>query len=171
MGYPGDACTPVDPYLRVMESFVVEEEPNMSVQTSNPTLEETVERLSACFHRCFSDFEAADDLFGPDTFFDLLPPMWRFQFEGPGEAFVTQLRSIAEGAVEIDVIRTIPTTTGFVTEHVETQHTSVGPIVARRLHLCEVRAGRICAVTTYCNGGWDDALRARHAADAPMLRP
>lgn len=25
------------------------------------------------------------------------------------------------------------------------------------------------AVTTYCNGGWDDELRARHAAEAPMI--
>ena len=63
---------------------------------------ESADRLSAEFHRCFSDFEARADLFAPDTFFDLLPPMWRFQFEGPGAAFTTQLRSIAEGPVEID---------------------------------------------------------------------
>ena len=31
--------------------------------------------------------------------------------------------------------------------------------------------GRITAVTTYCNGGWDEGLRARHAAEAPMIRP
>ena len=39
-----------------------------------------------------------------------------------------------------------------------------GDVVARRLHVCEVRDGQICAVTTYCNGGWNDELRARHAA-------
>jgi ketosteroid isomerase-like protein len=44
-------------------------------------------------------------------------------------------------------------------------------VVARRMHVCEVRDGRIAAVTTYCNGGWGEALRARHAAEAPMLRP
>lgn len=43
-------------------------------------------------------------------------------------------------------------------------------MVARRFHVCEVRNGQICAVTTYCNGGWDDELRARHAAEAPMVR-
>ena len=58
-----------------------------------------------------------------------------------------------------------------MTEHVETQHTPDGVMTARRIHLCEVRDGRICAVTTYCNGGWDDELRARHAAEAPMVRP
>ena len=44
-------------------------------------------------------------------------------------------------------------------------------ITARRIHLCEVHNDQICAVTTYCNGGWDDELRARHAAEAPMVRP
>lgn len=133
--------------------------------------QETADRLSAGFHRCFSDFEADADLFASDTLFDLLPPMWRFQLEGSGETFTTQLRSIAGGAVEIEIIRTIPTATGFVTEHVETQHTPDGSMVARRIHLCEVRDGRICAVTTYCNGGWDEELRARHAAEAPLIRP
>jgi hypothetical protein len=131
----------------------------------------TVERLAAAFHRCFSDFDAGDDVFAPDTFFDLLPPLWRFQMEGPGAAFAEQLRSIAEGPVEIEVVRTVPTATGFVTEHVETQHTPSGAVTARRLHLCEVVDGRIRSVTTYCNGGWDDELRARHAAEAPMVRP
>lgn len=90
---------------------------------------------------------------------------------GPGEAFTTQLRSIAEGPVDVDVVRTVPTPGGFVTEHVETEHTPDGIVTARRLHLCEVRDGRICAVTTYCNGAWDDELRTRHAAEAPMVRP
>jgi hypothetical protein len=140
--------------------------------TRAPTIDpSTVEVLAAEFHRCFSEFEARGDLFAPDTFFDLLPPLWRFQFEGPGEAFCAQLRSIARGPVEVDVVRTIPTSTGFVTEHIETQHTPDGDVVARRLHLCELRDGRINAVTTYCNGGWDEELRARHAADAPMIRP
>jgi hypothetical protein len=126
---------------------------------------------SAAFHRCFCGFVADDDLFASSTFFDLLPPMWRFQFEGSGEAFTTQLRSIAEGPVEIEILHTVPAAGGFVTEHVETQHTPGGMVVARRIHLCEVRDGCICAVTTYCNGGWDEELRARHAAEAPMIRP
>lgn len=133
--------------------------------------QETADRLSAGFHRCFSEFAADDGVFADDTFFDLLPPMWRFQFEGPGAAFATQLRSIAEGPVDIVVVRTIPTATGFVTEHVETQHTPDGDVTARRLHLCEVTDGCITAVTTYCNGGWDNELRARQAAEAPMVRP
>ena len=131
----------------------------------------TADRLAAGFHRCFSDFQAGDGLFADDAFFDLLPPLWRFQIQGPGRAFTAQLRSIAHGPVEVAIVRTVPTATGFVTEHVETQHTPSGVVTARRIHLCEVHDGRITAVTTYCNGGWDEGLRARHAAEAPMIRP
>ena len=42
--------------------------------------------------------------------------------------------------------------------------------MARRLLLCEVHDGRIADVLLYGNGEWDAALRARHAAEAPMLR-
>jgi hypothetical protein len=144
----------------------------MPIQQPTTTLtQQTADRLSAAFHRCFTDFEADDNLFASNTFFDLLPPMWRFQLEGSGETFTTQLRSIAEGPVEIEIVRTTPTATGFVTEHVETQKTPDGPMVARRLHLCEVRDGRISAVTIYCNGGWDEELRARHAAEVTMIKP
>ena len=142
----------------------------MTLHTSAILDQKSADRLSAEFHRCFSHFEARDDLFAAEAFFDLLPPMWRFQFEGSGDAFTAQLRSIAEGPIEFEVIRTVPTSSGFVTEHVETQHTDQGVVTARRIHLCEVRDGHICAVTTYCNGGWDDELRARHADEAPMLR-
>lgn len=143
----------------------------MTTQAPTPTTDQaTVDRLSAALHRCFSHFEAGDDVFVDDAFFDLLPPLWRFQLQGPGDVFADQLRQIAEGPVAVDVVRTIPTATGFVTEHVETQHTPGGVMVARRIHLCEVADGRITAVTTYCNGGWDDELRARHAAEAPMIR-
>jgi hypothetical protein len=142
------------------------------MSTETTTLDQgTAEQLSAEFNRCFSEFEARSDLFAPDAFFDLLPPLWRLQFQGPGEAFTGQLRSIAEGSVEVEVVRTIATNTGFLTEHVETQHTSDGDVVARRLHVCDVTDGQIQAVTTYCNGGWDDELRARHAAEAPMIQP
>ena len=34
-----------------------------------------------------------------------------------------------------------------------------------------MRDGRITEAVVYCNGGWDADLRARHAAEAPMLRP
>ena len=88
---------------------------------------------------------------------------------GPAKLFFGQLRAIAHGDVTSRVIRVIPTADGFVLEHEETQS---GPPAetARRVWICTVDGERISEVTCYCNGGWDDELRARHAAEAPMLR-
>ena len=130
----------------------------------------TVDRLSTAFNRCFVDFEADEDLFTDDAFFDLLPPLWRFQLVG-GDTFVRQLRAIAEGPVSADVLRVLPTAEGFLLEHQENQATTQGTMTARRVWICGVRDGRIADVVGYCNGGWDDELRARHAAEAPMVRP
>lgn len=127
---------------------------------------ETVERLSTAFNECFSTLAVSDDVFAPDAFFDLYPPFWRFQIEGPG-AFIAQLREIATGEPTARVLRVIPAANGFVMEHEE----ACSAEVARRLWWCEVRDGRITEVVGYCNGGWDEELRARHAAEAPMLRP
>ncbi|HKY16452.1 MAG TPA: hypothetical protein VJM33_16110, partial [Microthrixaceae bacterium] len=77
---------------------------------------------------------------------------------------------ISEGASSARILRVVPTASGFIMEHEETQR-GERTEVARRLWLCEVRDQRITEVTGYCNGGWDDELRARHAAEAPMLRP
>ena len=127
------------------------------------------ERLSTAFNRCFETLDAGEGLFSEDAFFDLYPPFWRFQVQGP-EAFGAQLRAIAQGESRARVLRVVPTATGFVMEHEETQ-LGARTEIARRLWLCEVRDGRITDVVGYCNGGWDDELRARHAAESPMLRP
>jgi hypothetical protein len=126
----------------------------------------TVKRLSTALNRCFETFDAGQDVFAEDAFFDLRPPFWRFQLEGP-EAFAAQLRAIAPGPTRARVLRAVPTAAGFVMEQEEISDAEV----AHRLILCEVRDGRITDVTVYCNGGWDAELRARHAAEAPMLRP
>jgi hypothetical protein len=123
------------------------------------------DRLASAFNRCFETFDAGGDVFAPTAFFDLLPPFWRFQLRGP-DAFAAQLRAIAgDREVSARLLRVVPTASGLVLEHEETTDDEV----ARRLWLCEIRDGRITEVLGYCNGGWDAALRARHAAEAPML--
>lgn len=138
--------------------------------TQNPTLDRpAAERLSARFGSLFETFDAGD-LFAPDALFDLNMPVWRFQLVG-GEAFAEQLRTIARGPVTVEVLRTVSTAAGFVHEHEERQEVDGEVYSARRLWLCEVRDGRITEVTGYCSGEWDEALRARHAVEAPMVRP
>ena len=130
----------------------------------------TAERLSIGFAAVFQTFDAKDDVFAPEAFFDLNMPVWRFQLEG-SEAFASQLKSIAEGPARIDILRTVPTVSGFVTEHLEHQDVDGQDLTARRLWLCEVQDGRITEAVGYCSGEWDEGLRARHAIEAPMIRP
>ena len=140
-----------------------------NTKLSTPSDHDTIERLSTEFNRCFQTFDAPDDVFTDDAFFDLFPPLWRFQLQGPA-VMAEQLRTIAAGGrTSARILRVVPTATGFVMEHEETCH-DTGE-VARRLWLCDVVDGRIREAVGYCNGGWDDELRARHAAEAPMLRP
>ena len=129
----------------------------------------TAEQLSSRYANVFETFNAGD-LFSPDAFFDLNMPVWRFQVEGP-EAFASQLKRIAEGPVQLNILRTVPTASGFVTEHEEHQDVGGHDMTARRLWLCEVRGGRITEAVGYCSGEWDEELRVRHAAETPMIRP
>ena len=137
--------------------------------TENPTMDEaTAERLSARFGSVFETFDPGD-LFAPDAFFDLNMPVWRFQLLG-ADAFTAQLKMIAKGSVTLEVLRTVPTVSGFVHEHEERQEVDGEVYSARRLWLCEVRDGRIAEVVGSCSGEWDEDLRARHAVEAPRVR-
>lgn len=130
----------------------------------------TVERLSRGFHRTFESLEVDDDLFSPEVFFDLNMPVWRFQMQGR-EAWAAQLTNLSQGPARVLIERTVATESGFVTEHVEVQHVNGEDHSARRMWLCQVRDGRITEVVGYCSGEWDEALRERHAREAPMIRP
>ncbi len=129
-----------------------------------------VDRLSRAFAEVFSTPATGEAVFTPDALFDLNMPVWRFQLRGPG-AFASQLEAINEGDVRIDVLQTVPTATGFVTEHEEHQDVNGQDLTARRLWLCEVRDGRIAEAVGYCSGEWDEELRARHATEVALLRP
>lgn len=127
------------------------------------------ERLARALCDCYETLDAPDDLFAPDVFLDDFPPQWRFQLQGRN-ALLAQLRASNEGrTITARLLRVVSTATGFVMEH---EQTHAGDVTesARHLDLCEVRDGRIVEIVSYCNGGWDDALRVRHAAEAPMLR-
>ena len=128
------------------------------------------ERLSEQFADVFANPDSAEDVLAFDVFLDLNMPVWRMQLQGAG-AFAAQLKQIQEGDVRINVLRTIPTLSGFVTEHEEHQDVHGQDLTARRLWLCEVRNGRIVEAVGYCSGEWDEVLRARHAVEAPMIRP
>ena len=126
--------------------------------------------MSAAFNRCFETLEAGDDLFAPDAFFDLFPPFWRFQLRGPDALRRAAARRSPTVAASVRVAA--GRTHGHrLRDGARADRHAARHEVARRLFLCEVRDGRITEAVVYCNGEWDDELRARHAAEAPMLRP
>jgi hypothetical protein len=142
-----------------------------NVQDATVTDTSTAERLSEALAEVFRTAEVGD-VFTDDVFLDGNPPLWRFQLHGI-EDFATWYQSWKpDGMDEVKVIHTVPTASGFVTELTERNTEDDGnDITGRKIVLCTVRDGRISELTIYCSGDWDEELRARHAAEAPLLRP
>ena len=111
----------------------------------------------------------AGDVFTTDVFFDLNMPIWRFQMEGVDD-FESWRRGLAPDGSGINILRTEPTVSGFVTEYEEFEEQEGRLLTSRKMFLCVVREGRIAELVAYCTGEWDEALRARHAIEAPMIR-
>jgi hypothetical protein len=142
----------------------------MTIDTNAPILDDaTAQELS---ERLADFFRTGDvgDVLTADVFLDGHPPFWRFQLEG-SENVGEWYRSYAPDGVATVVISVVPTATGFVTEFLG-EHTEAGEVLTdRKVCLCQVRGSRITALTIYCSGDWDADLRARHAAEATLLRP
>ncbi len=139
--------------------------PLESTVVDDATAQELSERLADVFRNA-----DVSGLLTEDVFLDGHPPLWRFQLQGR-DTFATWLEGYMPDGAEITVVRTIPTVTGFVTEFVGRHEEHGEQMTDRKIVLCEVRGGRIAELTVYCSGDWDTELRARHAAEAPLLRP
>jgi hypothetical protein len=142
-----------------------------SVQDTTVTDKSTAERLSEALAEVLRTAEVGD-VFTDDVFLDGNPPQWRFQLQGIHDFTAWYQSWKPEGMDQVDVVRTVPTASGFVTELTERSREDGGAdITGRKIVLCTVRDGRISELTIYCSGDWDEELRARHAAEARILRP
>jgi ketosteroid isomerase-like protein len=139
--------------------------PLESTLLDDATAQELSERLADVFRTA-----DVDDVLTDDVFFDGHPPLWRFQLEGR-DTFAAWLEDYSPDGATVTVVRTIPTVTGFVTEFVGHHDEDGETMTDRKILLCEVRSGRVAALTVYCSGDWNAELRARHAAEAPLIRP
>ena len=140
------------------------------MQPTTPERRAECERLSRRFAELFDGLDDGEDVLAPDVFCDLNMPVWRFQLQGRA-AWAQQMRTLARGPLRIDVLRTVATERGFVAEHEEHQEVDGEDRTARRLWLCSTADGQIVEAVGFCTGEWDEELRARHAVEAPMLRP
>jgi ketosteroid isomerase-like protein len=141
----------------------------VSAIESTPLHDAIAQELSERLADVFRTAEIGDVL-TEDVFFDGHPPLWRFQLQGR-DTFATWLKGYTPHGADTTVVRTIPTVTGFVTELVGSHREDSEEMTDRKIVLCEVRDGRIAELTVYCSGDWNEELRARHAVEAPLIRP
>ena len=137
----------------------------MNVALDDGVAQELSERLADVFRTA-----EAGEVLTDDVFLDGHPPEWRFQLQGR-DAFDGWIKSFMPDGAQTDVVRTIPTATGFVTEFTGRHQEHGEEITDRKILLAEVRDGRIAELTVYCSGDWNAELRARHAAEAALIRP
>lgn len=113
--------------------------------------------------------EGAAHVFAPACFYDINLPAWRFQIQDPN-AFVEWWHQEVGGKGRVTVGRQTATPNGFAIEtEIEFPHHG-RDLYARQMFSCEVASGRISELVVYCTGDWDPETRARHAAEAPMIR-
>jgi ketosteroid isomerase-like protein len=136
-----------------------------TIPIDDGTAQELSERLADVFRT-----GNVNDVLADDMFLDGHPPLWRFQLQGL-DAFSAWLAGYTPDGAETTVVRTIPTATGFVSEFVGHHDENGNDLTDRKILLCEVRGGQVSELTVYCSGDWDAELRARHAAEAPIIRP
>lgn len=105
-----------------------------------------------------------------DVFLDGHPPFWRFQLEGR-ETFAAWLADFVGDGADVEVAAVEPTANGFVTQFISRHDEDGVEITDRKILLCELRDGRVAALTVFCSGDWDPELRARHAAETTLIRP
>lgn len=136
-----------------------------STTIDESTARELSERLADVFRTA-----QVSDVLADDLFLDGHPPLWRFQIQGR-EEFASWLRGYSPQGADVTVVRTVPTTAGFVAEHVGRRFEDGTEMTDRKILLCEVSDGKVSELVVYCSGDWDPQLRARHAAEAPIIRP
>jgi hypothetical protein len=167
IGTSPDARRDALPYREL--DLVHDKENAMSTLYTRALDDATAQELS---ERLADVFRTADvgDILTDDVFLDGHPPLWRFQLQGR-DNFAAWLRGYSPDGAETTVVRTVPTVSGFVTEFVGRHEENGNDLTDRKILLCEVRGDRIAELTVYCSGDWDAELRARHAAEAPVVRP
>lgn len=133
--------------------------------TDDAAAQELSERLADVFRTA-----DVGDVLTEDVFLDGHPPFWRFQLQGR-DTFAAWLSDFSPDGSDTTVIRTIPTSTGFVTEFAGRHFDEGEEMTDRKILLCTVRDGRVAELAVYCSGDWNAELRARHAAEAPIIRP
>jgi hypothetical protein len=118
----------------------------------------------------FETTHLPDGLFTDDVFLDFTSPQWRQQ-RRRSTAWGPSATTAIRGPGRVPRLRYDPTPSGFVLEWEEEWDDAAGHWYCREMLRAEVRDGCIAAVSVYCTGDWNEALVARHAREAQLIRP
>jgi ketosteroid isomerase-like protein len=129
-----------------------------------------VSRIAARLHAL--DYDGLAELYRADALLDFSLPEWRFQLQGR-DAIREKLQEEAAYLTDARVSgwRVTPTADGLAVE-LEVRFTQEGEERRwREVHLFHTDGEAITEHVNYCTGIWDAATIARHAVEAPMVRP
>lgn len=118
----------------------------------------------------FLETGEAADLFTEDVFCDFTMPQWRLQAQGINDVIGLRLAG-HPGPGTVPRWRCSPTLDGLVIEVEERWRQDDKDWYCREMFWAKVRAGRICDLSVYCTGDWDEARRRAHADAVKLLRP
>ena len=130
-----------------------------------------VKELANGVARVLETYDAVEEVFTPDAFFDINVPTWRFQLDSPA-AFIAWLQEYCPQGYRITARPPIGTASGFVLE-VEGEYADHhgAQLFFRNLYVCVVQDGRIKEMSFWCTGDWDEETREHHKAAVRLLRP
>lgn len=133
---------------------------------------QAVATLTEQFRACLESGRPRDlvELYAPDALLDANLPSWRVQRQGP-EAIAAQFEEWYPVPARFVEWREQPAEWGTVVELAELLGEGDDETYNREAYLFFTRDGRITDQILYCTGGWDAATLARHAREAPMVRP
>jgi hypothetical protein len=127
------------------------------------------DRLARLFVEFLESGTPSPNLFSPDVFCDFTMPKWRLQARGIDD--VVQLRRAGHpGPGIIPRWHCDPTPNGFILEFEEEWDWNGTHWYSREMARLDVHDGRVTALSVYCTGDWDEALRARHRREVELLR-
>ena len=118
-----------------------------------------------------SDVAALTTLYRPEALLDAHVPNWRFQVQG-ADAVAETTGAGLPGPGRFTSFDAEPTASGDLLVQFEWRRLGDdSETTVRQLHLLRLDEGRIAEQVLFCAGVWSPQLRARMAAEAPLVRP
>lgn len=116
------------------------------------------------------DVDAFVASFAPDVMLDVVVPQWRFQLQGRDAVREALTEEFPPGR-RVTESHVTPTPDGVLVEFEARAPLEGEERLWRELAHLRIAGDAVSEIVVYCSGVWDAATIARHAVEAPMVRP